>query len=551
MLWSTLGLSPKRARHARKRVSTGPLKAISLNGRAFSPTNGTNGAPPSAEHGLLARSSGLSLLGMAASVVLGFGFVLVVTHLEHVQGAGTLFEAIAAFTILENVTELGADTGLLRILPRYRVARATQDLKNLLVVSLVPPVLAAAVAGGLLWGLAPQFARLFIHDGSVAQGVTMIRTVAPFLPFATLMTVAVAASRGLEAFGPYVGIQSLAVPSLRLALLPCFAAVGLSGPRGFALAWGTPLAIGCVAALVVLVRRGRREFLAARPLHPSLHIVQVGAEFWRFTAPRGLAAVFQIMVIWVDILLVGAIESPRQAAIYTVASRYVLMGTLALQALGIALGPQISRLLASGRRDEARSVFRLATWWVIVASWPLFFVMACFSPLLMRLFGHNYVSGSVSLTILALGMLALTGTGSNGIVLLMAGKSSWSLAMNAAALAINLTLNLLLIPHIGIDGAAVAWAVTIAFNNGGTAILVWRAARLDSLGLGASVAVAISAMVGAVALAARLTLGAGVLSFCVAISAGALVAGIGIWRSRSVLRLDAFRSLLATRGGRW
>ena len=450
---------------------------------------------------------------MASSVALGFAFVLVVTHLEHVQGAGTLFEAIAAFTILENVAELGADTGLLRILPRYRVAGATQDLRNLFVVSLVPPVVAAAVAAGLLWVFAPQFAHLFIHNGSAAQGVTMIRTVAPFLPFATLMTVAVAASRGLESFGPYVGIQSFGVPFLRPVLLGGFVAAGLSGSRGLALAWGGPLALGCFAALVLLYRRARGEFLAARPLHPSLHIGQVASEFWRFASPRGLAAVFQIMVIWIDILLVGAIESPRQAAIYTVASRYVLLGTVALQALGIALAPQISRLLASGRRDEARSVFRLATWWVIVASWPLFFFLACFSPLLMRLFGHNYGAGAHALTILALGMLVLTGTGSNGVVLLMAGKSSWSLSINAASLAINLALNLILIPHIGIDGAAIAWAVTIAFNNGGTAILVWRFVHLDSLGWGLAVAVGISATVGAVALASRLALGAGILSF--------------------------------------
>ena len=35
-------------------------------------------------------------------------------------------------------------------------------------------------------------------------------------------------------------------------------------------------------------------------------------------------------------------------------------------------------------------------------------------------------------------------------------------------------LDLLLIPHLGIDGAAVAWAVTVVLNNGVTAALVWR-----------------------------------------------------------------------------
>ena len=87
---------------------------------------------------------------------------------------------------------------------------------------------------------------------------------------------------------------------------------------------------------------------------------------------------------------------------------------------------------------EVRSAFRVATWWVVIA-WPAFLVMASFSPVFMRLFGHDYISGATPLTILSLGMLLLTGTGSNGIALLMAGRSSWSLAISAMSLAVNLS----------------------------------------------------------------------------------------------------------------
>jgi O-antigen/teichoic acid export membrane protein len=244
---------------------------------------------------------------------------------------------------------------------------------------------------------------------------------------------------------------------------------------------------------------------------------------------------------------VGAIESPRQAAIYTVASRYVLIGALGLQALGIALAPQISRLLASGKQQDARSVFRLATWWVVIASWPAFFMMACFSPVLMRLFGPTYGSGAHALTILALGMLVLTGTGSNGVVLLMAGKSSWNLGINAVSLAVNLTLNLLLIPHLGIAGAAIAWAATIVINNGVTAVLVWKSVKIDPFGGGFLIAVGISAIFAVVGLAARLVFGPSVPSLCLALGVALPVAAGVVWRSRGVLQLDAFRALLGLR----
>ena len=136
------------------------------------------------------------------------------------------------------------------------------------------------------------------------------------------MTVSVAASRGLEDFGPYVGIQSIGVPLLRLVIAGAAVAFGISNVQTMAFTWSGSLAIGCVTALVLLWRRAHWELLATRPLLPARPLGQVASQFWRFASPRGLAAVFQVMVIWVDILLVGAIESSRQAAIYTVASRY-------------------------------------------------------------------------------------------------------------------------------------------------------------------------------------------------------------------------------------
>ncbi len=482
---------------------------------------------------------------MASSVVLGFAFVLFVTHLDHTQKAGILFETIAAFTILENIAELGADTGMLRILPQYRVAGAVQDLRSLFVVSLVPPIVAATVAGGLLWAFAPEFARVFVHHGAPGEAVLLIRSVAPFLPFATLMTVAVAASRGLEAFVPYVAIQSIGVPLVRPLAVGAMAIVGIARIQDVALAWAAPLAFGCVASLFVVSRKAREELLATRPVLPAHHLMHIAARFWRFASPRGLAAVFQIMVIWLDILLVGAIESARQAAIYTVASRYVLMGALGLQALGVAFGPQLSRLLAQNERVEARSVFRFASWWVVIGSWPVYFTMAAFSPVFMRLFGHDYGSGATALTILSLGMLVLTGTGSNGIALLMAGRSSWSLAISAIALAVNLSLNLLLIPHLGIDGAAVAWAVTVVLNNGLTAVLVWRFVGLDPLGSGFLVALGVSAIFAASMFRSTVAVRpdrsrASSLALGVAVPVSMAV----IWRSRRILKLDAF-------GGSW
>ena len=62
-------------------------------------------------------------------------------------------------------------------------------------------------------------------------------------------------------------------------------------------------------------------------------------------------------------------------------------------------------------------------------------------------------------------MLINLGTGNVTVVLLMGGKSSWSAINAGAALVVNVGLNLLLLPHLGILGAAIAWGASIVVDN--------------------------------------------------------------------------------------
>jgi O-antigen/teichoic acid export membrane protein len=102
---------------------------------------------------------------------------------------------------------------------------------------------------------------------------------------------------------------------------------------------------------------------------------------------------------------------------------------------------------------------------VIVTSWPLYLAMAVFAPCILRVFGPEYSSGATALTILSLAMLVNLATGTVGTVLLMGGKSRWVLADKIAVVTLNVVGNLLLIPHFGIVGAAVSWAVTIVLDS--------------------------------------------------------------------------------------
>lgn len=196
------------------------------------------------------------------------------------------------------------------------------------------------------------------------------------------------------------------------------------------------------------------------PLTPPSDMRAEAVDFWRFTAPRAVAAVMQILMQWLDVLLVGAFLSTRQAGIYAVASRVIQLGFYVVNAVGQAIQPRLAALFLGGDHTRLQQVYRRSTMWTVLLVWPVFLAGAITAPVLLHPFGLEFVAGATAVAVLAVSGLLSSGVGSVDMVLLMAGRSSANLAITAVALFSNVGLNLLLIPRFGIVGAATAWAAS-------------------------------------------------------------------------------------------
>ena len=496
----------------------------------------------------LARQGTLSLVGTAVAAVFGFAYVVVLGRGFGAGGAGLLLESIAAFTILANIVLLGADTGLVRMVPQLVAQGRRQELRRMIKAAFWPPLLASVVAAVGMWAFAPQLADLFIrHDRDAESAVHVLRILAPALPLVTLTALSLAGSRAFGSLVPYVAIHNIALPLSRPVLTVGVIMLGL-GTTAVAWAWSIPLAgaavLGTLALLQAMARSGRRAASEPPAEPPGAH-GSVGREFWAFTAPRGLTGVLAVSLLWFDVLLVGAILSTREAGVYAAASRYIVGGTFALQALGVATGPQISRLLAERRRDDAASVYQAATTWLIAISWPGYLTMAAFAPVLMGLFGSEFKSGATSLTILSLALLVLMATGNNKIVLLMGGKSTWNLVITSITLTVNVVIDLILIPRIGINGAAIGWAASTVVDNVLTTYVLHRLLGLDPFGRAYPIVVGWSLLCfGGVGLAIRLLLGASVATLVLHLVIATPIFAFIVWRNRTTFQLHSFRTLL-------
>ena len=488
-----------------------------------------------------ARGGAGSLVGVVASALFGLALVFVVTRSFTRPEVGAFFETVALFSLATTFSVWGADIGLVRTIPRFVVLDRSEHVSPIVQIAVGSVLAIAAVLAAAMAALAGPLSELITSGVARTAVEPLIRAVSPFVPVAAVFAVVLAATRGLGRMGPTNVIdrsgRAAAQPILALGV----AALGL-GTVALVVAWALPYAIGCLVAGLWLTRvlKGTPAQVptATPPAGRALFV-----EFWWFAAPRGLAGLFAVAVLWLDTLLIGALRSTQEAGVYAAATRFLVFGGFAAQAVIQAMGPMLSELLARREHHAAAAVYRIGTAWSIALGWPVYLMLAIFAPTLVSVLGPGYVGAGDALMIIAVAMLFGSGVGPVDIALLMAGKSSWNLLNTAVAVGVNVVLNLLLIPRFGITGAAIAWAASIVVNNLVPLIQVHGLVGLHPVGV-ATVSVGLTAIVvfGVIPVALRLVLASDGFAFAVAAVVGVLLYLPALWRLRRALALDRLAS---------
>jgi O-antigen/teichoic acid export membrane protein len=208
-------------------------------------------------------------------------------------------------------------------------------------------------------------------------------------------------------------------------------------------------------------------------------------------------------------------------------------------------------MLARREYHRAAELFQTATRWLMLASWPLYLAFAIFPAVVLGVFGARYTAGAAALAVLSLAMLVNLGTGNVTVVLLMGGKSSWSAINAAAALVVNIGLNLLLLPRLGIVGAAIAWGASIVVDNVTAMVEVRWVLGIAPFGPGYALVVAMTVgCFGVTGIAARAALGQSLPALAATLAVGTAAFVVAIYAARASLQLDGLVGALRARRNR-
>lgn len=178
----------------------------------------------------------------------------------------------------------------------------------------------------------------------------------------------------------------------------------------------------------------------------------------------------------IDILLLGSLRGTELAGVYNVALRSVYFVVFPLIATNGILGPVVAGLYSSSEFERLQSIITRSAQGIFVVSLPIALGFYFFGDVFLALFGPEFTTGHSALKILSLSRLVEAFAGIAGTLLIMTGfEREYAISM-AASLGLNFLLDLILIPHYGLVGAAISSAAAVLLLQ--TSLVFWARNRL-------------------------------------------------------------------------
>lgn len=397
------------------------------------------------------------LLSMAANLVVQ---VLIVRALSRTD-YGIFAYALSIVTVLATVVTFGLDRGLARFVVVYEERGDVARLWGVIALQLVTILGLGAAAAAVAIGGRSFVAGTLVDDPRLAQLLAVMVILAP------IQALDSTAASLFAAFGKSKAIfvrRYVLGPVLRLAAV---VAVLVFGGGVFALGAGY-LAVGIVGLAVygTLLTRAFRErgLVSAEGERTRLDLPI--REVAIFTMPLLLSDAMFVVLNTSDVVILARVDGVDAVAGYRAILPIAHLNQLVMNSFALLFAPLMARLWTRGDRKELGEAYWRTATWVAVLTFPLAAITVGLAvPLTDLLFGARYEGSATYLQILAATAYFNASLGFNGVTVKMVGRVWLVAASAAAALVVNVALNLTLIPRYGALGAAWSTGATVALYN--------------------------------------------------------------------------------------
>jgi O-antigen/teichoic acid export membrane protein len=396
------------------------------------------------------KDGGIALSGEVIYLLLGYGITLLIARNAGPQILGIYSLSLIILNIAEIFSTLGLKQGCLRYVPLYTSSGQGELAIGHIMFASRASLLLGTIVGLGLFGLSSIVAVHFFKDPAAAEA---LKTVALAVPLFALRGIWSFTLQGFKAIKYKVIVEKLLEPGVRFAAAGIFFLLGMK-------------MLGSVLAILVGVfssAAGAFHFL--KKLMKTMPKTNGRDYQWKNWLSFSIPLMFQSLTIFlvpgIPLLLLGYFKGSFDVGIFSAAVKVAAIITLPVVGLNTVFAPRISELHEKAEPVRLLSLYRTLTGWTVTMGLLPFLIMLLFAGPVMTFFGSEFGVGSDTVKLLAVGQLIGAASGSAGCMLVMTGRSRFSLMNAILGAMMNLLLNILLIPSLGMSGAAIATAATL------------------------------------------------------------------------------------------
>lgn len=377
---------------------------------------------------------------------------------------------IAAVNILAMIMPLGFNSVGTFFASEYRARGQTGNLWRFLrrsyvhigVVGIVSGILAAAGAGALSGDYAFA-AGLWVPVTVMAASTALI-----FVNSSVLV--------GLKR--PFAGFFADGVfrPILILSSILIIMGIGGGVPGFDALVWTLAVGYALIGAVqMVLLFKVMREL----PSDEKGGTAPEARRWWGLAAPWVLILLATDFLFDFDLLLLSGLMDKDMLAVFGVCTRIFALAAFGVTAVYAVSMPDFFESEANADREAFHSKLGDANLVAAGLAVVLFIGVAVFSPLVLMLFGPEFVDGAGPLMVLCLVLVVRAAFGPASLVLSINARPWISLPAIVGSIGILVVGNFVLVPPLGLMGAALSALLAISIWSATLWIVARRTVGMD------------------------------------------------------------------------
>jgi O-antigen/teichoic acid export membrane protein len=373
---------------------------------------------------------------------------------------------LTIFNVVILIAPLGFETGALRFIS-HALGRNDRAAAQRSVVQVMTLVLVSGFAAGALLVLLSPWLAKDIYGSPLLSRV--LPWFAAAVPLAVISTVLLDVIRSFQLVRYTVLVKYVWEPVGKFLIAGAlfWAGYALSGVLA-------ALLVSTAGSVAIAVAAARRAAVFDSAGVPALNKEGLRALFM-YCLPLTVSNVFGVVAPRSDMLILGRWVTPAELGLYSVAVQTAAILVLVLAAFTTMCTPVIGEIAARHDLKRLQSLYAAVARWTTTCTVPLFCLYAVFGTDILALFGTRFAAGATPMAILAFGQVIYGAVGLSSTVLLMFGHSRRMLGNTILLSLFLIGTNWLLVPRLGIVGAACAVALTSAATG---VINMWQVRTL-------------------------------------------------------------------------